>query len=70
MQQALTGLTRSHNRGIKWIRIIEDYSRQEFGTTPGEVDCDKFIDSCDGGCGASDGMSVDEFMEAMRECVT
>ena len=65
MQQALNGLVSAHNRAFKWRKIVEEYSIQEFGHDPADIDCDEFIDACDGGCGLANGMTVDEFRAAM-----
>ena len=65
MRQALNSLTSANNRAFKWRAVVAEYSMQEFGVDPGDIDCDEFIDSCDGGCGLSGGMTVEEFRKAM-----
>lgn len=67
MQTALNGLASAHNRARKYRSIISDYSKQEFGCDPAEVDNDEFIDQNDGGCGECTPMSVDEFRASMTK---
>lgn len=65
MQRALNGLASAQNRAIKWREVIEEYSIQKFGITPGDADCDGYIiETLE--YGASPGMSVEEFDDEMR----
>ena len=64
MRQALNGMAAAQNKAVKYREIIDEYSIQEFGATPCDVDCDAYIDEMEGG--ASAGMTVNEFNAAMR----
>jgi hypothetical protein len=69
LNAALDGLAKANNRAQKWRDIILQYSQDRWGCSPGDVDCDSFIDAVDGGCGMSSGMTANEFIQAMEKCI-
>ena len=65
MQAALNGLAKAHNQARRFRSVVSEYSQQEFGCDPSDVDNDEFIDQNDGGCGECTPMTVDEFRGSM-----
>lgn len=69
LEKSLMALARLNSLAAIEREKIANHCSVVYGVTPGDVDNDAFIDSCDGGCGAADGMNADEFDESMRECM-
>lgn len=69
LQNALNSLAAANARALKIRNKIYAHCEEVYGFNPGEVDNDTFIDSCDSGCGASDGMDVDEFEASMLAAI-
>jgi hypothetical protein len=67
---ALRGLARAQSQAFRYRQIIAAYSAATFGCDPAEVDNDAFIDACDGGAGACEGMTAAEFDASMRRCLS
>jgi hypothetical protein len=65
LQAALDKLARANNTAREARDAIYAHSEAVYGATPGEIDNDDFIDAVDGGCGASGGMTADQFHESM-----
>lgn len=64
---ALRSLAAAHARAAKLWSKIAAHCIAVYGVDPAEVDCDAFLDGCDGLCGEPTGMTATEFDEAMRE---
>lgn len=69
LQAALDSLAAANNRAQQARNKIMAHCEATYGVLPGDVDNDTFIDSCDGGCGASPGMSAAEFEDSMLEAI-
>lgn len=67
LQAALNSLASANNRARVARDKIYEHCQEVYGTTPGEIDNDSFIDAVDGGCGATNGMTVEEFEQSMME---
>ena len=67
---ALRGLARAQSEAFRYRQIIASYSQSVFGCDPADVDNDAFIDACDGGAGACNGMTAAEFDASMRICLS
>jgi hypothetical protein len=65
LQAALDSLTAANNRAMVARNKIFEHCQVVYGLTPSDIDNDEFIDACDGGCGASSGMSAEEFEASM-----
>ena len=66
LQAALDALSKANQRAQVARNKIYAHCDAVYGVGPGDVDNDEFIDACDGGCGAGDGMTAEEFDESMR----
>lgn len=69
LEKSLMALVRLNSMAAIEREKIANHCNIVYEVTPGDVDNDAFIDSCDGGCGAADGMNADEFDASMRECM-
>lgn len=69
LQAALNALAAATNRAHDARAKIYEHCQTVYGTTPGEIDNDSFIDAVDGGCGTAHGMTADEFDKSMRDCL-
>lgn len=67
LQAALDALAKAHNRAHIERAKIAEHCIAVYGVGPADIDNKDFINRCDGGCGVSDGMSVDEFDRSMLE---
>lgn len=70
LQAALNSLAAAVNRAHEARSRIYNHSQTVYGTTPGEIDNDWFIDAVDGGCGMASGMTADEFDKSMRAALS
>lgn len=66
LQAKLDALTSAVNRAHAARAAIYEHCESVYGTNPGEVDNDTFIDACDGGGGSASGMTADDFDKSMR----
>lgn len=69
LQAALDSLAAANNRAQKARNKIMAHCEAAYGFLPGDVDNDTFIYACDGGCGASQGMSAMEFEASMLAAI-
>lgn len=69
LQAALDSLAAANNRAQKARDKIMAHCEAAYGFLPGDVDNDAFIDSCDGGVGASSGMTALEFEASMLAAI-
>lgn len=69
LQAALDSLASANNRAQKARNKIMAHCEAAYGFLPGDVDNDTFIDACDGGCGASAGMSAEDFEASMLSAI-
>ena len=69
LQAALDSLASANNRAQKARNKIMEHSIVVYGVIPGDVDNDYFIDGVDSGCGATLGMTAEEFDKSMRKCM-
>lgn len=69
LQTKLDALTSAVNRAHYARTAIYAHCESVYGTTPGEVDNDAFIDACDGGSGCASGMTADDFDKSMRHAM-
>lgn len=65
LQTALNKLAQARNEAFRQRTLIHDHCISVYGFDPADIDNDLFIDACDGGCGESEGMTVDEFEKSM-----
>jgi len=65
LQTAINRLSKATTEAFNQRELIENHCIEVYGYGPGDIDFDIFIDSCDGGCGAADGMTVEEFEYGM-----
>ena len=49
--------------------LIDQHCEVVFGASPSDADCDSIIDSVFGGCGRANGMTVEEFNQAMNDAL-
>lgn len=63
----LKALASANTRAAMAREKIARHAEAVYGVDPGDVDCEPFIDACDGGCGKAIGMTAAEFDEAMHE---
>ncbi|QNH72029.1 hypothetical protein P9VFCI_107 [Rhizobium phage P9VFCI] len=45
---------------------LDVFCSEVFGFAPADIDADEIIDSCYGAAGQTDGISVNEFIKAMK----
>ena len=69
LQAALDSLAAANNRAQKARDKIMAHCEEAYGFLPGDVDNDAFIDACDGGVGASSGMTALEFEASMLAAI-
>lgn len=69
LQAALDALSSANTRAAIARNKIYAHCEVTYGFTPGEVDNDEFIDSCDGGCGVASGMTATEFEASMLRAI-
>lgn len=69
LQKVLNRLAAANAKAHKLRAIINEHCEAVYGYDPADVDFDEFIDCCDAGCGAANGMSVDRFEAGMLEGV-
>lgn len=67
LQATLDALAKANSRAHIERAKIAEHCAAVYGVDPADVDNEEFIDKCDGGCGVSDGMTVDEFVRSMLE---
>lgn len=67
LTKALHALASANSKAARLRAKISKHSVAVYGFDPADVDCDEFIDLCDGGCGESTGMTAAEFDAAMRD---
>lgn len=65
LQAALDKLARANNAAREARDAVIGHSEAVYGVGPGDIDNDAFIDAVDGGCGASNGMTAEQFHESM-----
>lgn len=66
LTRTLRALALAQSRAFRLREKISEHSTAVYGVDPADIDCDEFIDSCDGGGGECGGMSAMQFDEAMR----
>lgn len=66
----LKALAQAHSRAAVARDKIARHAEAVYGVDPADVDCEAFIDACDGGCGRSSGMTAAEFDAAMQEALS
>ena len=69
LQAALNSLVAANNRARIAQNKIYAHCEAVYGHTPGDIDNDTYIDSCESGCGSSCGMTVEEFHDSMVRCI-
>lgn len=67
LQATLDALANANARAHVERAKIAAHCLEVYGVDPGDIDNEEFIYKCDGGCGVSDGMSVDDFERSMLE---
>ena len=70
LQQALNALAAANTKAQMIRAKISEHCENVYGFDPADTDFDLFIDSCDGGAGACEGMSVDDFEYGMTHAWT
>lgn len=67
LKRLIAASAKANNAAWKAETALNDFCEDVWGYNPGDRDCDAIIDGCMGGCGASSGMSVEEFIEDMND---
>ncbi len=66
LERTLLALAKANTRAQFLRSKIYDHSIAVYGADPADIDCDEFIDACDGGNGSCGGMTAEQFDDAMR----
>jgi hypothetical protein len=69
LQRTLDALAAANAKTFALRDKIAAHCQEVYGVDPSEIDNDAFIDSCDGGCGATQGMTAEAFDLSMREAM-
>jgi len=65
LQRTLNSLAAADTRAHMLREKLSSHCEEKYGFDPADIDFDSFIDACDGGAGACEGMSVEEFEYGM-----
>lgn len=69
LQATLDGLAKAHSRAFAHRSKLAEHCMEVYGCDPADVDFDEFIDRVDGGNGACQSMSADDFDRGMKAAV-
>ncbi|AIK68399.1 hypothetical protein P10VF_186 [Rhizobium phage vB_RleM_P10VF] len=66
LHKLIKAATRASNDYVRATMNLDVFCSEVFGFAPADIDADEIIDSCYGAAGQTDGISVNEFIKAMK----
>lgn len=69
LDSVLKELAEANAKAWRLRDILSNHCVAVYGVDPSDIDNDQFIYAVDGGCGAANGMTVEEFHKSMLDCM-